>query len=315
MIFERLGKAYMRQSKRIWRHLPASVRLRPVGRAYGRHLHALVGRYAERNQNHSTFFLRNRPELELMLHLLGQRPEGASVDISVVACSKGAEVYSILWKIRSARPDLRVTMRAVDLSQDVIDFAKAGLYSFNNVAATKRLGRGPTANAGDMTWTDQIWGEHPVSMFERMTDQELKEMFDLKGDQARIKPWLQEGITWLRGDATDPGSVAMLGLQDIVVANRFLCHMKPAAAEACLRNIARLVKPGGYVFVSGVDLDVRTKVAQDLAWRPVSDMIREVHEGDVSLTEGWPLDYWGVEPFCNDRRDWGIRFASVFQIG
>src|SRR3954469_25933569 len=111
MIFERYAKAYLRQSKRIWSHLPSLVRSHSVGRAYGRHLHALVRRYAERNQNHSTFFLRNRPELAMMLHLLEQRELGASVDITVVACSKGAEVYSILWKIRTARPDLKVRMR------------------------------------------------------------------------------------------------------------------------------------------------------------------------------------------------------------
>ena len=101
----------------------------------------------------------------------------------------------------------------------------------------------------------------------------------------------------------------------MVVANRFLCHMEPAAAERCLRNIARLVKPGGYLFVSGIDLDVRTRVARGMGWKPVSDMIRDIHEGDPSLRRGWPLEYWGLEPFCDDRSDWRIRYASVFQIG
>jgi hypothetical protein len=29
-----------------------------------------------------------------------------------------------------------------------------------------------------------------------------------------------------------------------MVANWFLCHMHPEEAEECLRNLARLVKPG-----------------------------------------------------------------------
>jgi len=91
--------------------------------------------------------------------------------------------------------------------------------------------------------------------------------------------------------------------------------MEPAAAERCLRNIAGLVKPGGYIFVSGVDLDVRTKVAKELAWKPVPDLIREIHEGDFSLAMGWPLEWWGQEPFCEDHPDWRIRYASVFRIG
>jgi hypothetical protein len=100
-----------------------------------------------------------------------------------------------------------------------------------------------------------------------------------------------------------------------VLANRFLCHMEPVAAERCLRNIAGLVKPGGYIFVSGVDLDVRTKVAKELDWQPVSDLVKEIHEGDFSLAKGWPLEWWGLEPFCEDHPDWRIRYASVFRVG
>ena len=61
------------------------------------------------------------------------------------------------------------------------------------------------------------------------------------------------------------------------------CHLRidAEAAEVCMRNIARLVKPGGYLFVSGVDLEVRTRVARSLGWKPVGDLLRETHEGDV----------------------------------
>ena len=99
------------------------------------------------------------------------------------------------------------------------------------------------------------------------------------------------------------------------MANRFLCHMDPPDAEACLRNVAHLVKRGGYLFVSGVDLDVRTKVAREMGWKPVTELLREIHEGDTSLIKGWPLEYWGLEPLCDDRSDWKLRYASVFQIG
>ncbi len=140
-------------------------------------------------------------------------------------------------------------------------------------------------------------------------------MCEVEDDLARVRPWLKEGIIWLCGDAADPELIGVLGYQDVVVANRFLCHMKPIAAERCLRNIARLVKPGGYLFVSGIDLDVRTKVARAMGWKPVTDLMREVHEGDPTLREGWPLAYYGLEPFRDNRPDWKIRYASVFQIG
>ncbi len=310
MIVQQFLKTYTRQSRRIWSHLPVSFRNASISRAYGNHVHSLVRSYAERNQNHSTFFLRNRPELESMVRLLEQKPQGATVDFCVVACSKGAEVYSIAWRIRSARPDLILRLRAIDISQEVVDFAKAGVYSTNRNGGSAANSKNPS----DITWKDQIWGEQSLSMFERMADREIEEMFEVEGGVAKIRPALKEGITWLQGDATDPQFANKLGLQDVVVANRFLCHMKPADAEKCLRNIARLVKKGGHLFVSGVDLEVRTKVARELGWQPVRELLKEVHEGDSSLLEGWPLDYWGVEPFSKRRPDWDVYFASVFQI-
>jgi 2-polyprenyl-3-methyl-5-hydroxy-6-metoxy-1,4-benzoquinol methylase len=90
----------------------------------------------------------------------------------------------------------------------------------------------------------------------------------------------------MRGDASDPELPVLLGPQDIVVAKRFLCHMVPADAEKTLRNIARQVKSRGYLFVSGVDLDLRARVAQQMGWQPVTDLMKEIHEGDVSLRRG-----------------------------
>jgi SAM-dependent methyltransferase len=106
-----------------------------------------------------------------------------------------------------------------------------------------------------------------------------------------------------------------LGRQDLVVANDFLCHMEPTEAERCLRNIARLVDSGGYLVVSGIDLDVRTKVAKDLGWRPIADLLEDIHDGDRSLRLSWPWRYWGLEPFDTRRHDWKVRYASAFQLG
>jgi hypothetical protein len=244
-----------------------------------------------------------------MRRLVDQRAQGSSVDISVLASSKGAEVYSILWTIRSARPDLRLRMHAVDISQEILEFARRGVYSFDRPEVPNVPSHESVPGNGDVTWRDQ-----PESIFVRMSDDEMKAMFELEGHQAKVRPWLKEGITWLSGDAADPKLVRVLGPQDMVVANRFLCHMGPVAADRCLRNVARLVKPGGYLFVSGIDLDVRTRVAREMGWEPVTDLLREIHDGDASIRRGWPLEYWGLEPFGDDRPDWRLRYASVFRM-
>ncbi len=248
-----------------------------------------------------------------MRRLVDQKAYSSSLSISVLACSKGAEVYSMAWTIRLARPDLKLTLHAVDISQDILDFAKRGIYSLNGPDSLNAPNHEGITEQGGVCWNTSR--DQNASIFERMTNGELNVMFDRKGDRAEVKPWLKEGIVWLRGDAADPELAGILGPQDIVVANRFLCHMDPPAAEGCLRNIGRLVKPGGYLFVSGVDLDVRTRVARQMGWRPVTDLMRDIHEGDPSLRRDWPLEYWGLEPFRDDRPDWRIRYASVFQIG
>jgi len=309
-IGRRCMNEYVFQLRRIWNHLPVAFRLRSPGLLYGRYLHGVVRFYGERRQSFGTFFLRNRAEIQLMCHLLKDKDPGSSIKISILACSKGAEVYSIVWALRSARPDLTLEMSAVDISDEILEFAKRGVYSRKGLDALRSKIVASKENVAWNTCRDQN-----APIFERITDSELQTICDLEDDQCKVKPWLKEGIRWLCGDATNPDLVAILGCQDIVVANRFLCHMEPAAAESCLLKIARLVKPGGYLFISGIDLDVRTKVAKHMNWKPVTDLIREVHDGDISLRKGWPLEYWGLEPIRSNSHDWEIRYASAFQIG
>ncbi len=290
-----LGKSpagfYLRLNKRIWERIPSRVRNLQSVRSYGAWLHTLVCLSAKRQQFLGTFFLRNRPALELMRRLAQQKSHGSTLRIAVLGCSIGAEVYSILWIIRSARPDLKVLLEAVDISKDMLSFADKGIYT---------------------TDTSELVG---ASIFERLTEGERVEMFDWEGDQAKVKSWLRKGITWRLGDAADPELVDVLGPQDMVVASNFLCHMAGADAEKCLRNIRQLVTPGAYLFVSGVDLDIRTKVALDLGWEPVRESIVEIHDGDRSLRADWPWAWWGLEPLNQKRDDWQTRYAAVFRIG
>jgi SAM-dependent methyltransferase len=281
---------YLRLNKRIWEHLPSGVQnLYPV-RSYGAWLHTLVCLCARRQQFFGTFFLRNRPALELMRRLADQKQRGSILRIAVLGCSIGAEVYSILWSIRSARPDLKVVLDAVDISKQILSFAEKGIYAPD---------------------TSQMVN---ASIFERLTEAEMAEMFDSEGEQAKVKSWLREGITWRLGDAADPELINTLGPQDMVVASNFLCHMTPSDGEKCLRNIAQLVGAGGHLFVSGVDLAVRTKVAVDLGWEPVPELMAEIHDGDPSVRADWPWKWWGLEPLDRRKQDWQTRYAAVFRI-
>lgn len=280
----------LRLNGKLWKKLPASLStLWPV-RRYGDFLHALARAHGVRTQAPSTFFLRNRPQLELIKRLIERRGRGDLLRVAVLGCSTGAEAYSIAWRIRTARPDLRVTLRAVDISRRAIEFAECGRYS--RVAA-------------QLSKTD---------VFERMNETEMMDLFDHTGDSVEVKSWIKEAIRWQVGDIAGPEAVDALGPQDIVTANNFLCHMPPEMAEGCLRNIARLVHPGGHLLVSGIDLDVRTRVAADLGWLPLEELIEECHEGDPSNRTLWPFHYAGLEPLNKNKQDWKRRYATAFQV-
>jgi hypothetical protein len=79
-------------------------------------------------------------------------------------------------------------------------------------------------------------------------------------------------------------------------------------------NITRLVGPGGHLLVSGVDLDVRTKVALDLGWKPMRALLAEIHDGVPCVRADWPCAWWGLEALDQRRPDWLIRYASAFQV-
>ena len=83
-------------------------------------------------------FMRNRPELELLVRLLCHKSGAAPVNLTVLGCSKGAEVYSISYALRSAYPDLKVNIQALDISLDVVEFAK-GEFTLSDTKRTCQI--------------------------------------------------------------------------------------------------------------------------------------------------------------------------------
>jgi CheR methyltransferase, SAM binding domain len=289
-----LGKspigAVLRINRLAWNILPASVTSLAPLRRYGEFSHRVARAQGRRGQAFSTYFLRNRPTLELIRRLVERRNRSDALRVAVLGCSTGAEAYSVAWRIKTARPDLKLVLHAMDISHDAVEIGRRGRYSVK-----------------DSELIDS-------NILERMTSAEIEEIFDRKGDEVSVKPWIREGIEWRVGDAGKVGIGDLLGPQEIVVANNFLCHMDESSGEACLRNIACLVGPQGYLFVAGVDLDVRTKVADDLGWSPLQELLEEIHEGDPCMSTFWPWHYAGLEPLNKQRPDWKRRYAAAFQV-
>jgi chemotaxis methyl-accepting protein methylase len=285
------ASAFLAANQRIWNLVPAVLTTTGLLRRYSEFLHRLSRTQGEKRQAFSTYFLRNRPELELVRQIIARKDDSAPLRVAVLGCSTGAEVYSLAWAIRSARADAKLVLQALDISKEAVEVGARGRYS---------------QTAAEVT---------DSNVFKHVTPAEMEALFDRDGDAFSVKPWLREGITWRVDDACRAELLDVLGPQDIVIANNFLCHMDDTSAEECLRNIGRLVALGGYVIATGVDLDVRSTVAEALAWSPVQELLEEIHEADPSLRGIWPCHYAALEPLNKRRSDWRRRYAAAFRVG
>jgi SAM-dependent methyltransferase len=281
----KLGSSFISLNGWIWRHLPNSLQQSKSGRGYGHFIHRLVMIRGRREPNRGTCLLRNRPELELIQNLAARKPMGAPFRIAVLGCSIGMEVYSVRWQLRTVAPLLDIQLVGLDIDQPTVDIARSGAY----------------------TLPKHEW------KLTRLTDAERTEIIEIKDSVAVVRPHLRHGIQWLVGDACSANLHQHLGPQDLVLANRFLCHMEPDRAGACLRNITKLVAPGGYLFVSGVDLPVRQTVLRESGFVPMTDGLAAIHDGDPSLRACWPMQTCGLEPLDLERTDWVSRYAMVYR--
>jgi chemotaxis methyl-accepting protein methylase len=275
----------VRVVRKAWSLLPANAERFLLIRRAGGFIHRAVLTNGHRWPNHGTYMLRNRPELDWIRQHLANQNGRSKFSAAVLGCSVGMELYSIRWRLRELMQSMDIQLIGMDIDRSSIDQA--------------------------------ISGEYPLSIydwtFSRMSESERQEIFETHGEALKIRPQFRTGIRWLVGDADDDRLTEQIGSQDLVVANRFLCHMQPNQASACLQNIAKLVAPGGYLLVSGVDLSVRQSVMSRLNFTAVTDGLAEIHEGDPSLRAGWPWNSWGLEPLDRKRADWIQRYAMIWR--
>lgn len=265
-----------------WAVSPALVRLpyvQHVSRAVHRGVCVRQGRTPSALY---TRFLRNPPQLRVLRKIILQ--EGwPSVKLAVLGCSTGAELYSALWTIRTARPETNVSAVGLDVSPSAIAQAQAGIYLADSEAL-----RG-------------------------VPEDVIEKLFLRSGSRLEVREEYRRGVSWVATSACIPGLATRLGSQDIVFANNFLTHLTETMAESCLACILSLVRPGGYLFVWGVDLDVKTTVLCRFGLTPVLTLLEEVHRADVTARRLWPWKYWGLEPLDTTRPDWQFRYATVYR--
>jgi hypothetical protein len=277
-----------RVARPIWNRLPARiVNTQPI-QMFGRFMHRHHVRYQDRHQSHVTRFLRNLPQLNVICALLD---EGAidALSIASVGCSTGAELYSAIWLMQA-----RMSTRAVKgLGVDISDWA----------IATAREARYPHGTRPDVDMPAEVSG---------LTDEQRSGLFDEEDGELRVRSPIRDACAWMVGDVRDVDAVETLGRHDVVMANNFLGPMADDEATACLQGLMKLVKPGRYLVVEGIDLDVKSRVLGPAGWRPVTEDLEPVYFADY-WKRGWPWIRWGHEPIDRQRPDWRVRYSTIYQ--
>jgi hypothetical protein len=83
-----------------------------------------------------------------------------------------------------------------------------------------------------------------LELRKELSPETIEELFDTNRGTFRIKPCLADGIRWLVADARDPNLIDLMGVQDVLLANNFLVHMKPAAASSAPGRAVCLQRSG-----------------------------------------------------------------------
>jgi hypothetical protein len=279
----RVPRDYLHRTlRRTWRRMPPSVVESAPMLVLGAAIHRRSRARQQRGQSPFTRFLRSRGQLEVLRDIV-RSFEGQCLRLAVVGCSTGAEVYSAAYVVKSTRPDLDVAIIGLDLDADVVCRARQGVYAMQ---------------APEVAW---------------LSSDESAALFDERDGALSVKPWIRRGIAWTVADARQPPIAMEPGAYHVLLVNNLLIHMDTRAAESCLRTLARLVAPNGSLFVSGMDLDLKTRLLPRLGFSVVPNRIEEIHNRDSKRLD-WPWSYWGLEPLDRSRPDWESRYGTVYRL-
>lgn len=186
--------------------------------------------------NETSFFRDRHPfdtlRKEILPELIERRRATKRLSIWSAACSSGQEPYSIAMIIREHFPELldwKVTILATDLSEQILDEAREGLY--NQIAVNRGL---------------------PVSL--------LMKYFRREGTRWRIRDDLRDMITFRPHNLARPWPLTPP--MDIVYLRNVLIYFDQETKQAILERTRRVLRSDGYLFLGGCE----TTLFSDRNW-------------------------------------------------
>jgi len=248
--------------------------------------HRMVLGSADREQSHYTHFLRLPTQFKALtgpvVDFVCNGSNSRTMRVVVVGCSIGKEPYTIASALANQYPDLDFRVDAYDLIPEVVEKARSRLYD-----------------------RDEVYSH------ERITEEFIEQTFDREGESYVVKPHIARHVSFDQADVFSPELRSVVANADVVFAQNFLFHMRPPEAHRAFDNICSLLADRAALFIDGVDLAVRDQATKANDLTPLDYEIETIHNENLRL-EGWPYQYWGLEPFSTRRRNWRRRYATIF---
>jgi len=258
---------------------------------YGVFKHSKLLRSVDRTSAHTyTCFYRSPTQLRVLsgpvLDYLG-RPErtGRRLEIIAMACSNGAEVYTLASWLSLRVPGLDFHITASDLHQSMVDKAASGQYTADEALQSQYI-----------------------------TTDFVSRTFDRKGEFHVVKPELRAKVTFHQADLLDShGLRERFGPAPLVLAQNVLFHLSPANARIAFDNLYNMLQDRGVLLVEGMDGDLRVELTQRYGLEPLLDKQRRIYsETRVHTPIDWWNYYWGSEPYFPLRPDRERRYGTIF---
>jgi chemotaxis protein methyltransferase CheR len=206
------------------------------------------------------------------------------IEVAVFACCSGEEVYTLAHVLAARAPGLPIRIRGYDIVPEVIEQAKLGKY--------KR---------------EQVYSSPFV------TDAFVNELFDVDQDNCTVKAQFASVASFEVGDITDERYMNELPRSDFVFAQNVLFHLPRPVAKRAFKNLVAVLRPGGALFINGMDTDMRVKLTKKYGLEPITERIAEIHE-DARVDRGanWASSYWGREPLKMSR-NWVRKYCTIYR--
>lgn len=257
----------------------------PLLSAAGRMIYAASQRLQTKEQSLATFFFRNIKQVRCFESELSFLARSEKLDILVAGCSLGCEVYTLAGYLAVMFPDVHWKITALDISSNAVAHTAAGVYSSEH-------GLGHSSDP--------------------LINQIEERLFTRVGQTWRIQDNIKEHITVVLGDVLAENFSTRFQNFDVVLGQNFLIHMQDEMASKAFFSLLQAVRPGGALFVAGMNLDLRTRLSRQSGLTPVECGCQDIHNCDPVRRGWWPWKYWSLEPFDQKRANFYYRYGTIF---